>query len=302
MKNRHESAYVYLLITFFLWGSLYVVSRFVLGKLPTFTVAFFRFVIAFCTLSVMMYGQKKCKIRKEDWKYVIIIGFVGYTVAVGAQLLGTKLAGSSMASLINSLNPVAIAIAGAIYLKEKLTKKKVAGSIIAFCGVFIIVGMGGSINLLGMFLSLAAVAGWSFMSVMTRKVAQKYDSLTVTRAALGIAAVCNLPVGIGQLLLERNTVTVDLSTILGIFYMGIFCTGVAYILWNRSLSMLEAGTCSAFYPIQPLVSTFLGIIFLKETVGISFYIGAVFIVAGVLISLLPWRNMLYHIRTKNNII
>jgi drug/metabolite transporter (DMT)-like permease len=158
--------------------------------------------------------------------------------------------------------------------------------------------MSGSINLPGIFLSLAAVAGWSFMSVMTRKVTQKYDPLTVTRAAIGIAAVCNLPVGISQLLLERNTVTVDISTILGMLYMGIFCTGGAYILWNRSLSVLEAGTCSAFYPIQPLVSTFLGIIFLKEMVEISFYLGAAFIIAGVLISLMPSRKMPCHICTQ----
>ena len=30
-----------------LWGSLYVVSQFVLGKIPTFTVAMFRYLIAF---------------------------------------------------------------------------------------------------------------------------------------------------------------------------------------------------------------------------------------------------------------
>lgn len=40
--------------------------------------------------------------------------------------------------------------------------------------------------------------------------------------------------------------------------MGIVCTAFTNILWNRSLSMLPANTCSAFYPIQTLTSSFFG--------------------------------------------
>lgn len=74
--------------------------------------------------------------------------------------------------------------------------------------------------------------------------------------------------------------------------MGIICTGIAYYLWNKSLGMIEAGTCSAFYPIQPLVSTVLGVIILKEQVGFQFFLGAAFIVFGVLLNLRGGRDSL----------
>lgn len=286
MKKIHSSAYIYLLITFFLWGSLYVVSKFVLGRIPTFTVALLRFVIAYITLSVLVSGKDKIQLQKEDIKYIFLIGFFGYTIAVGAQLIGTKLAGASMASLINSLNPVTMTIAGCLFLKEKLSKGKVIGILAAFIGVYVIVGAHKADNLWGIALSLFAVIGWSFMSVITRKITLKYDSLQITRMAIGIAAICNLPLGLGQLIAERRNVSLDIWCIMSLLYMGIFCTGFAYILWNKSLSMLEAGTCSAFYPIQPLVSTIFGVIFLHEVVGITFIIGAILIIAGVLVSLL----------------
>lgn len=38
------------------------------------------------------------------------MGFIGYFISVDCQLLGTKIAGGSMASLINSLNPVIISV------------------------------------------------------------------------------------------------------------------------------------------------------------------------------------------------
>jgi Permeases of the drug/metabolite transporter (DMT) superfamily len=232
-----------------------------------------------------MRKRDKKKINKSDWKYIFITGFLGYTVSVGAQLLGTKLAGSSIASLINSLNPVTMIIAGSIFLKEKLSAKKVAGIVIAFIGVCFILGVGGNISLAGIFLSLFAVIGWSCISVLTKSITQKYDALTFTRAAIGVAFVCNLPIGIGQLVVKRNVVSIDVKGVLGLLYMGIFCTGIAYICWNKSLSMLDIGTCSAFYPLQPLASMILGVIFLHEKVGISLLIGAVFIVTGMLLSI-----------------
>lgn len=289
MKKMHGLAYLYLLLTFSLWGSLYVVSKFVLGKLPAFTVAFFRFLIAYVALSVLVSGREKIRLQKEDRKYIFLIGFLGYFIAVGAQLLGTKFAGPSMASLINSLNPLTMTLAAAILLKEKLTKGKVFGILAAFGGVYVILGGGRGVNWPGVLLSLFAVAGWSFVSVMAKKTTLKYDALQITRKAIGIAAVCNLPAGAAQLFRERRTVSLDLACIVGLIYMGVFCTGMAYILWNKSLSLLEAGTCSAFYPIQPLVSTIFGVLFLHETVGLRFFAGAFLIVAGVLTSLL-WNK------------
>ena len=46
-----KKSYVYLLTTFMLWGSLYVVRLFVLGKIPTFKIAMFHYLIAYIALN-----------------------------------------------------------------------------------------------------------------------------------------------------------------------------------------------------------------------------------------------------------
>jgi len=283
-KSSRTTGYVCLLITFTLWGSLYVVSKYVLGKMPTFTISFLRFTLAFLALTIS--GKKDTvKMERQDYKYILLIGAVGYFVAVGAQLLGTKYAGASMASLINSLNPVTMTLFAALLLHEAMTLRKVAGILLAICGVYAIIGAGGAdVNVPGVCLSLFSVLLWSFVSVMTRKLAQKYGSIQVTRYGAGVAAICYLPVCLGEIV-RGEPVQFDISCVLSLLYMGVVCTGVAYFLWNKSLSILEAGTCSAFYPVQPLVSTILGIVLLHETVGVSFLVGAALIVAGVLINL-----------------
>ena len=55
-----------------LWGSLYVVSQFVLGKIPTFTVAMFRYLIAFIALSFISLKSKKEKKVSQEYKRMTV--------------------------------------------------------------------------------------------------------------------------------------------------------------------------------------------------------------------------------------
>ena len=160
-----KKSYVYLLTTFMLWGSLYVVSQFVLGKIPTFTVAMFRYLIAFIALSLISLKSEKEKIEKSDYKYFFIMGFIGYFISVDCQLLGTKIAGGSMASLINSLNPVIISVMAMIILNEKLEMNKIVGIVLSLAGVYMIIGTGANIQFLGVLISFIAINMDTFVSV-----------------------------------------------------------------------------------------------------------------------------------------
>ena len=279
-----NKSYLYLMTTFMLWGSLYVVSQFVLGKIPTFTVAMFRYLIAFIALSFISLKSKKEKIEKSDYKYFFIMGFIGYFISVDCQLLGTKISGGSMVSLINSLNPIIISVMAMIILNEKLEINKIIGIILSLFGVYMIVGTGANIEFIGVLISFIAVIGWAFMSVISRKISNKYSALTLTKVSMLIATVCNIPVSFLEIQITHSLIQIDIGAILGILYMGIVCTAFTNILWNRSLSMLPANTCSAFYPI--LTSSFLGVLVFHEILTTSFVLGSTFIIVGVLISLL----------------
>lgn len=283
-SNYKQKDYIFLILTFVIWGSLYVVSKYVLGKVPPGIVAFSRFFVAFIVLTLMQ-GKNRERVEKEDFKYVLLIGVVGYFISVGAQLLGTRYAGASIASLINALNPVTITVFAAIILKEKLTVRKVLGVFLALVGVYVILGKGsGGASLLGIVLSLISVLVWSLVSVLTKKMTGKYKSITITRNAVGIAVLCYLPVGIFELA-SGAKIMIDVPAIISLLYMGSVCTGISFMLWNKSLSVFEAGTCSALYPLQPMVSTLLGIVFLHEKISLAFVLGSVLIIAGVLVNL-----------------
>jgi drug/metabolite transporter (DMT)-like permease len=71
---------------------------------------------------------------------------------------------------------------------------------------------------------------------------------------------------------------------MSLLYIGLICTALSHVLWNKSLKLLPATTCSLFYPIQPLTSAVLAILVLDEKLTISFIIGAVLIGIGMIVT------------------
>ena len=173
-----------------------------------------------------------------------------------------------------------------IILNEKLEINKIIGIILSLFGVYMIIGTGANIEFIGVLISFIAVIGWAFMSVISRKISNKYSALTLTKVSMLIATVCNIPVSFLEIQVTHPLIQIDIGAILGILYMRIVCTAFTNILWNKSLSLLPANTCSAFYPIQTLTSSFLGVVVFHEVLTTSFILGSTFIIIGVLISLL----------------
>ena len=79
-----------------------------------FTLLCLRYIIAAIAMTILQRlrkpdpNGKPRRIKGGDWKYVIMFGLGGYVLSIGLQQYGTKLAGASLASLINCMNPIAI--------------------------------------------------------------------------------------------------------------------------------------------------------------------------------------------------
>ena len=117
---------------------------------------------------------------------------------------------------------------------------------------------------------------------MVRKVAGKYDPIQIAFVGMAIALCFNIPASIWELCTTPCRFT--LPAVLSLIYLAVICTALAHTLWNKSLQLLSAGTCSMLYPLQPLTSAVLGVLLLHEQITTGFVIGAVVISAGILIA------------------
>lgn len=286
---KRKLGYLYLLMVFIIWGSLYVVSKYALATIPPITVLLFRYLISVVVLAILVKKVGFKKIKKEHIKYFIAIGGLGYAVSIAFQLIGTNLMDASLASLINSLNPIAISVLAAIFLGEKLTGRKIISIVISILGVYIILGKGsGNINILGIIASVSSVMLWSTASIVIRKISGEYDPVLIAFYGMLVAIVFILPASIVELQYKPCTFTV--SSVLSVIYLAVVCTAVAHTLWNKSLSMIDASTCSMLYPLQPLTSAVMGVLVLNEKLTLNYIIGGILISLGIVIALVKVKE------------
>lgn len=281
---ERKKGYLFLFITFFIWGSQYVISKYALAVMPPMTVLLCRYIVSVTALAVIsrVKGNNR-PVKKEHWKYFLVIGGLGYFVSIGCQLMGTSLLDASLASLINAMNPITISILAALILKEKIGKKNVISIVLSVAGVYIILGVGsGHISPAGVLASVGSVTFWSLASVFIRKISADYDPVQISLYGMVIAFICTVPAAGIELAMKPCTVTP--AAVASCLYLGIAGTAVVHTFWNKSIKILNASTCSMWYPLQPLVSALLGIVLLGEDITPQFITGGILICMGILVT------------------
>lgn len=286
MNKRHL---IPLFATFLLWGSLYVVSKIALRTVPPVTLLALRYIVSIPALYILLKLRGAMKpVAKKDYKTLAAIGFVGYFASFCLQMLGINRLTGSVSSLLGAMNPIFIPILAAIFLKETITPAKIACVAVSMVGVVTIVGVDGTVDPLGALLMLASVFLWSSASIIIRRVSGRYDPMHIAMMAMLFA----LPLTGGWSLLELRTsaCTLTPTSIAAVLYMGLMGTAAAHTLWNTSLSLMDASFCSMFYPMQPLVSAILGVLFLHEAITPSFLAGGLTICCGIVAAVLSGKK------------
>ncbi len=269
-----------LFAAFVLWGSQYVISKIALRTVPPVTLLALRYLVSVPALFIVLrLRHALTPIKKGDWPILFAIGFTGYFASFCLQMLGINRLTGSVSSLLGAMNPIFIPILAALFLHERITPAKIACVALSMAGVVVIVGVDGTVDASGALLMLASVFLWSTASIIIRRVSGRYDPMQIAL----ISILCALPFTGGWSLIELQSApcSFTLESVLAVLYMGVLGTAVTHSLWNYSLRVMDASFCSMFYPMQPLVSSILGVLFLHEAVTPGFVIGALMICCGI---------------------
>ncbi len=292
--SKKAGAYISLLLTFLLWGSIYVASSYATDVFSPAVVACGRYIAGTAFLFILIRKMDKPRIAREDIKYFAIIAVLGYYGTITLNTIGIKLAGPAVSSVLNSLMPVGISLAAAVMLKERLHPVGIMCIGLALIGTVIVMGGSGHTSIAGALSMIGGIVTWSIATIYIKKMSVKYPPELLTAYAMGMSLLVNIPVAAVDII--HSGIRFELGAAAAVLYMGVFTTGVAQYLWSRSLSVLNAGVCSMFYPLQPVFSVILGRLFLREELRPGFFLGAGLIALTVIINCL-W-NERQHILKK----
>lgn len=285
MRNKVIGA-SFLSLAASIWGAMYVVVKVVVDVVPPLELVWIRYLIAVVALGIIGIMMKQSwKIAKKDWLVIFLVGLIGNTVSIVTQEMGTMLSTAQMGAIITATTPAFMVVFARLMLKERITLKKCISIVLATIGVGIIVGNGQidvTQQLGGLYLLIAALT-WALMSVLVKKVPSEYSQIVVTTYSSMIAVILLTPFVLPRLQ-ELDLTTVLQPTITGgLLYLGIVSTAGGFLLWNKGLQLMNASSGGLFFFFQPIVGTFLGWLLLGETIGLSFWLGSLFIFSGVFI-------------------
>lgn len=241
----------------------------------------------YIVISLLQKPIAKANLTRRDFLYLIGFGFIGYYLASYFDFQGLTYIKAGLERLILFVYPTLVFILSFIFLKKKITTYQTWAILITYLGVAIVftseLNQGKSDNLfLGsvlIFLSALTYAGYL---VGSGWLIPKFGATRFTSYAMIISCIC---------VVIHYSFSADMNKVFALqnevyligFLMAVFATVIPSYLISFSIKTLGAGSFSIMGSLGPISTVVLAFIFLDEKLTILQMIGAVVVIAGVLI-------------------
>jgi drug/metabolite transporter (DMT)-like permease len=290
MYMSSSKLFPYLEVSFaaIVWGASFIATKIALQDISPVTIVWLRFAMGIVVLGVAVALRNQFALpKKNEWPYFALLGFLGITFHQWLQSNGLKTSEASTTAWIVATTPVFMALLGWLVLHERLTGIKIIGIVLAFLGVLLVVSHGNIASIsIGKFgapgdkLILVSSINWAVFSTLSRRGLKTYS------ASLMIFFVMLL----GWLFISiaflagGNYAEIPALTFrgwLGVLFLGIFCSGLAYIAWYDALQVLSTAGTGVFLYIEPLIAMVVAFLILKEPITLASLAGGGIILFGV---------------------
>jgi len=260
-----------------LLGFGFAIAKPAMQQFPPFLLMGLRFTIAALILIWWF------PIPKKFLKDLFVVSLIGGTLTYGLVYMGlNRIDASSSILLVHTEVPFGVIIAYLLF-KEKPSLKSILGMIIAFIGLFILLG---APNLEGKFtgvvLLLVGAFAWSLGMVMAKPISKKIGGFAVTAWVCLFAGPLLL---LGSFIFDGNTINYFLSANLNswliVGYLGLFMQPLAYGSWYYVLKRNPIHKVLPVLMLLPLTGLLAAIFLLGEKPGEYIFIGGTVILIGV---------------------
>jgi len=270
------------------WGASFIATKLALREATPVVVIWLRFGIGVIVLGGFVYTRREFAVpAPRELGYFSLLGFLGITFHQWLQVTGLQTAQATTTAWIITTIPVFIAILGWFMLKEELGWDRLGGIVLAAFGVLLVVTHGnlgavmrGQLGSRGDLLVFFSAPNWAVFSVLSRKALRKHPATQMMFSVMLFGWIFT-SVWLAMTGHTSEILTLSVSGWLSILFLGIFCSGFAYIFWYDALKEVSASQVGSLLYIEPLVAVVVAAFVLDERVFIATVAGGVLIIAGV---------------------
>ncbi len=275
------------LFAVFVWGLSFIATKRVLEELKPEMIVFVRQLLGISFLFFVVKKQKQnFAINLKDHKWVFILAFIA-CFHLWIQITGLQWTSASNTGWIIGITPVFMTILALIFFKEKLTKQQFSGIVISFIGLLLLVSKWNLasldlINNKGDLLIIASSLTWAIYSLASKKATLNYSPVMTTLYLFVIVAIVISPFAVNSKNIT-DLINLTIGGWIAILFLGVLCSGAAYVLWAQSLSEMSASRVGAYLYIEPFITFFGSWILLNEEITFLMLISGLIIISGVVL-------------------
>ncbi len=290
----YAGAYGAGILCWLLSAGVYIVVKSTASEMPPWALCFWRVTIAALILLPAAHPHRTALAAalSKRWLELLVIGGLGLAITPALMFIGLNYTTAINAGLILALMPVMTMVLARFFLREAMGSWQVVGSIVACAGMGIIIVRGDLSVLLhfdfnaGDLFMVTGALSLAFYTVLLRRANFALERLPLLVVLLAAAAITDLPFYTWEMLHDDRTALTP-AGILGLAYLAVPGGALMYYLFNWSVQKLGASKAGVLLYSQTVFIAVLAYIFLGERLHIYHLIGAGFILAGVLLVMLP---------------
>ena len=282
MTSPKSIDYVLLSILSLIWASAFFNIKIATYSYGPLTIAFLRIFLG-AILIVMLCFFKNIKIEafSKDWYWFALIGFVNLVIPFFLIAYGVQKIQSNLAAILMSTTPLSSAILAHFFTKtERINFTKILGVIVGFLGIIILFSDNILINNDNFFYALMILVGSTFYvigGILTLKISKKKNE-NLTSSILIWGSLIILP--IAMYYEQPWKLNPRLDSTLSLLYLGIFPTGIAWLIRFHILKKNGLVFHSQVAYLIPIFGVILGYVFLKEVITYKVLIALFAVIVG----------------------
>ena len=270
------------------WGASFIATKVALREAAPETVVWLRFAIGVVVLGIAAAARRELfRPSAKDWAYFALLGALGITLHQWLQSTGLQTAQAATSAWIVATTPVYMALLGWLALKEKLSARQALGIGLAALGVLLVVSkgdlrslIGGKSGTIGDLLIVISAPNWAVFSALSRKGLGKHPATGMMFYVMALGWLFSSVLFFGGPGLG-DIAGLTQEGWLGVLFLGIGCSGLAYIFWYDALQVIPVSQVGSFLYVEPVVAVIVAAFVLGEPLLLASAAGGATILLGV---------------------
>ena len=283
MTSPRTSDYLILVLLSLIWASAFFNIKIATYSYGPITIAFLRIFFGMIPVLLLCFYKKiKIEVFSKDWKWFAAIGVINLVIPFFLIAYGVQKVQSNLAAILMSTTPISATILAHLFIdKEKINLVKILGIILGFLGIVYLFSENLLINDENLFSALMILVGSTFYvigGILTLKIShKKNENVTASILIWGTIFVCPI-----SLIIEQPwNLNPSLESTLSLIYLGVFPTGIAWLLRFMILKRNGLVFQSQVAYLIPIFGVILGYLFLNELVTSKILISLFIVILGI---------------------